>query len=87
MTTELVAARRRFGAQLAAAVGKAFSVVETGDGIGGGQHHRAPLVLGAHFRLMLKIDIAAPAEQDQGDIEGQRGACEAHFGPNSPRRS
>ena len=35
------------------------------------------LLLGAHLGLVLQVDVAPPAEQDQRDIQGQRGAGDA----------
>ena len=70
----------------AGAVGEALAVVEAGDRIGGGEHRRAALLLGAHLGFVLEVDVAAPAEQDQRDVERQRGAGDADFRAELGRR-
>ena len=52
-----------------------------------GRDRRPLLLLGAHLRLVLQVDIAAPAEQDQRHVERQRGACNANLGTEICRRS
>ena len=41
---------------------------------------RALLLLGAHLGFVLEVDVAPPAEQDQRDVERQRGARDADVG-------
>ena len=65
-------------------VGKALAVVEPGDDVGGRQHRRAPLLLDPPFGFVLQVDVAPPAEQDQRDIERQRGAGDADFAARNP---
>ena len=72
MTTRcwpLAAAVKAFGD----AVGKALAIVEARHCISSGEHRGATLLLGPHLGFMLEIDIPAPAEQDQRDVERQRG--------------
>jgi hypothetical protein len=59
-----------------AAVGKTLAVEEPGDSIGGRCDRRTALAVGASFRLVLKVHVPAPPEQDQSDVESQGGACD-----------
>ena len=77
---EIVIARRGLARHFRGAVGEALAVVEAGDRVGAGKHGGALLLLRAHLRFVLEIDVAAPAEQDQRDVQGQGGAGDAHFG-------
>ena len=81
---EILAARRGLARHFGGPVGEALAVVEAGDGVGAGKHGRALLLLGAHLRFVLEIDVAAPAEQDQRDIEGQGGAGDRALRGRSP---
>jgi diguanylate cyclase (GGDEF)-like protein len=59
-------------AELFAPVSKTLAVEQAGHSIGRCDQRGAGLALFPHLRLMLKVDIAAPAEQDQRDVQGQR---------------
>ena len=81
MTRLLAAFAAASAHSCAGAVGEALAVVEAGDRVGGREHGRAALLLGAHLGFVLEVDVAAPAEQDQRDVERQRRARDADFGP------
>src|ERR1700741_1638847 len=72
---QLVVLLRSYLAQLFAAVGKSLAIEQPGHAIGRGNQCGARLSLLASFRFMHQVDITAPAEQNQGDIE-----CERNYG-------
>src|SRR5690242_17519379 len=77
---EIVGSSGRALAQLSGAVGETLAVIQTGDRIRGRKQRGAALLLRPQFRFMLQVDIAAPAEQDECDIERQSRAGEANIG-------
>ena len=80
---EIVAAGAAILAQLRSPVGETLAVEEARRRIGGGEHRRPLLLLGPSLGFVLEVDVAAPAEQDQRDVERERGACNAHVVPKS----
>ena len=77
---EIVAAGAAILAQLRSPVGEPLAVEEARRWIGGGENRRPLLLLGPSLGFVLEVDVAAPAEQDQRDVERERGACNAHVG-------
>ena len=63
-------------AKVFGAVGKALAVEQAGDRVGRGRNRRAALAVEPPLRFMLKVDVPAPAEEDQRDVEGQRDRCD-----------
>src|SRR6185369_13504926 len=51
-------------------VGKALAVVKTGRGIGARKYGSPALAVSAQLGLMLEVDVAAPSEENQRDVEG-----------------
>jgi hypothetical protein len=76
---EMIVLGRGCRAQVGDAVGEAFAVIEAGDRVAAGKRRGAPFLLGAHLGLVLEIDVAAPAKQDQRDVERQRSARDPHL--------
>ena len=72
---EAVTMRRRLGRHFRRAIGETLAIVESRCRVSAGKYRRPLLLLGAHLRLVLQVDIAAPAEQDQRHVQRQRGAC------------
>ena len=67
-----MAAFRGSAAKLLALVGEALAIKQAGHPVGGGDDRGAGFPFPPHLRLMLQVDIAAPAEQDERDIQGER---------------
>ncbi len=83
---QLLPVGRRPAAQLLAAVGEALAVEQAGHAVGRGDQRGARLALLAHLGFVLQVDIAAPAEQDQRDVEGQGDQRDLEAGPDAVAR-
>jgi len=81
-----MAAFRGGAAQLLALVGKALAVEQAGHSVRGGDDRGPRFALLAHFGLVLQVDIAPPAEQDERDIERQRDRRDLQAGPKAVPR-
>ncbi len=70
---QIVAAIAGFRAQFLRAVGKSLAVQQSGCRVGDREHRGAALAVGAKLGLVLQIDVAPPAEQDQSDVQRHGG--------------
>ena len=66
----------RLQAQGFGAVGKSLAVEQPGDRVGRGRNGRPALTLEPTFRFVLKVDVSAPAEEDERNVESQRNGCD-----------
>src|SRR4051812_37478720 len=71
----------RLYAKILGAVGKALAIKETGDRIGRSGDRCPSLAFDPAFGLMLQVDVAAPTEQDQRDVQRQRNRSDLHARP------
>ncbi len=71
-------------AKLLALIGKTLAVEQPGHSISRGDQSGPRLAFLAHLGFMLKVDVAAPAEQDQRDVEGQGDGRHLEAGPEVP---
>ena len=62
-------------------VGKALAIQQARHAVRRGDQRGARLSLLAHFRFMLKVDIAAPAEQDERDVQCHGDQQDLEAGP------
>ena len=76
---QIVAASAGFRAQALGAVGKTLAVQQSGCRVGNREDRRAALAVGAKLGLVLQIDVAPPAEQDQSDVQRHCGQGDLPF--------
>ena len=69
-----------FDVQLLQTVSEALAVGEAGEDVRGRHDRGAALSIGPQFGFVLQVDVAAPAEEDQGHVENQGSCRDLHAG-------